>query len=180
MKKRLLISIVSIFTVLSAAWWFSPEQVIKRRSISLFEILTIDLSKPPTTRALAVYSLHPYLATEVEVSTPTPEEANGTFAREELESAFSSICQHALQCAVLGRHGAHAFLQRAQAGAQSSLCRRRVLVHSVLLHLLEAHHGGVVRALQVGKALALHVQVFAHLQRKHHAAGGCEHRLPSQ
>jgi len=98
MKKRLLISIVSIFTVLSAAWWFSPEQVIKRRSISLFEILTIDLSKPPSTRALAVYSLHPYLATEVEVSTPTPEEANGTFAREELESAFSSICQHALQC----------------------------------------------------------------------------------
>ena len=98
MKKRLLISIVSIFTVLSAAWWFSPEQVIKRRSISLFEILTIDLSKPPTTRALAGYSLHPYLATEVEVSTPTPEEANGTFAREELESAFSSICQHALQC----------------------------------------------------------------------------------
>ena len=98
MKKRLLISIVSIFTVLSTAWWFSPEQVIKRRSISLFEILTIDLSKPPTTRALAVYSLHPYLATEVEVSTPTPEEANGTFAREELESAFSSICQHALQC----------------------------------------------------------------------------------
>jgi len=98
MKKRLLISIVSIIVVLSAAWWFSPEQVIKRRSISLFEILTIDLSKPPTTRALAVYSLHPYLATEVEVSTPTPDEANGTFAREELESAFSSICQHALQC----------------------------------------------------------------------------------
>lgn len=98
MKKRLLISIVSIIVVLSAAWWFSPEQVIKRRSTSLFEILTIDLSKPPTTRALAVYSLHPYLATEVEVSTPTPEEANGTFAREELESAFSSICQHALQC----------------------------------------------------------------------------------
>ena len=98
MKKRLLISIVSVIVVLSAAWWFSPEQVIKRRSISLFEILTIDLSKPPTTRALAVYSLHPYLATEVEVSTPTPDEANGTFAREELESAFSSICQHALQC----------------------------------------------------------------------------------
>ncbi|MBU6171206.1 MAG: hypothetical protein KGQ87_06920 [Verrucomicrobia bacterium] len=89
---------MSIIVVLSAAWWFSPEQVIKRRSISFFEVLTIDLSKPPTTRALAVYSLHPYLAPEVEVSTPTPEEANGTFAREELESAFSSICQHALQC----------------------------------------------------------------------------------
>jgi hypothetical protein len=98
MKKRVLISVVSIITVLSAAWWFSPEQVIKRRSISFFEVLTIDLSKPPTTRALAVYSLHPYLAPEVEVSTPTPEEASGTFTREELESAFSSICQHALQC----------------------------------------------------------------------------------
>jgi len=98
MKKRILISFVSIIVVLSAAWWFSPEQVIKRRSISFFEVLTIDLSKPPTTRALAVYILHPYLAPEVEISTPSPEEANGTFAREELESAFSSICQHASQC----------------------------------------------------------------------------------
>lgn len=98
MKKRVLISVASIIVVLSAAWWFSPEQVIKRRSISFFEVLTIDLSKPPTTRALAVYNLHPYLAPEVEVSTPNPEEANGTFAREELESAFSSICQHAVQC----------------------------------------------------------------------------------
>ena len=98
MKKRVLISVASIIVVLSAAWWFSPEQVIKRRSISFFEVLTIYLSKPPTTRALAVYNLHPYLAPEVEVSTPNPEEANGTFAREELESAFSSICQHAVQC----------------------------------------------------------------------------------
>lgn len=98
MKKKVIISVLSVSIVLSAAWWFSPQQVIIRRSISLFEVLTIDLSKPPTTRALAVYSLHPFLAPEVEISTPAPEEANGTFAREELESAFSSICQHALQC----------------------------------------------------------------------------------
>ena len=98
MTKRLLISFIFIVIILLAAWWFSPEQVIKRHNISLFEVLTIDLGKPPTTRALAVYSLHPYLAPEVEITTPTPEEANGTFAREELESAFSTICQHALQC----------------------------------------------------------------------------------
>jgi hypothetical protein len=98
MTKRLLISFIFIVIILSAAWWFSPEQVIKRHNISFFEVLTIDLGKPPTTRSLAVYSLHPYLAPEVEITTPTPEEANGKFAREELESAFSSICQHALQC----------------------------------------------------------------------------------
>ena len=98
MKKLLLISIVSIIVILSAAWWFSPEQVIKRRCVSFFEVLSIDPDKPPTTRAMAVYALHPLLASEVEISTPTPEEANGTFAREELESAFSSVCQHALHC----------------------------------------------------------------------------------
>jgi len=98
MKKRVIISFASIIVVLSAAWWFSPKHVIKRRSISFFEVLTIDPSKAPATRALAVYSLHPYLAPEVEISATTPEEANGTFARDELESIFSSICQHALQC----------------------------------------------------------------------------------
>ena len=98
MKKRIIISVVSVITILSAAWWFSPEQVIKRRSISLFEVLTMDSSKPPATRALAVYSLHPYLASEVGISTSAHEEANGTFARDELESAFSSICQHADRC----------------------------------------------------------------------------------
>ena len=98
MRKRLLISIVSIIVILSAAWWFSPEQVIKRRCVSFFEVLSIDPDRPPTTRAMAVYAHHPLLASEVEISTPTPEEANGTFAREELESAFSSVCQHALHC----------------------------------------------------------------------------------
>lgn len=98
MKKRVFIAVVSVITVMIAAWWFSPEQIIKRRSISLFDVLTIDLSKPPATRTLSVYSLHPYLAPEVEIATSAHEEANGTFAREELESAFSSICQHAVQC----------------------------------------------------------------------------------
>ena len=98
MKRRLLISVFSIILILSAAWWFSPKQVIMRRSVSFFEVLTIDLSKPPATRALTVYSLHPYLAPELLISAPHPEEANGTFARAELESAFSSICQHASQC----------------------------------------------------------------------------------
>lgn len=98
MKKRLIIATVSIVVVLSAAWWFSPEQVIKRRSVSLFEVLTIDPSKAPATRALAVYSLHPFLASEVRITAPNPEEANGDFSREELESAFSTICQHAVQC----------------------------------------------------------------------------------
>jgi hypothetical protein len=96
--KKLIISVVSIIVVLSATWWFSPEQVIKRRCVSLFEVLSIDTSQAPATRALAVYSLHPYLASEVEISATSPEEANGTFARDELESIFSSICQHAEQC----------------------------------------------------------------------------------
>lgn len=98
MKKRVIIAVVSVIAVMIAAWWFSPKQIIKRRSIALFDVLTIDPSKAPATRALAVYSLHPYLANEMEIATSAHEEANGTFAREELESAFSSICQHAKQC----------------------------------------------------------------------------------
>lgn len=80
-----------------AFWWFSPAQVLKRRTTSLFETLTLDSGTSRNGRQLAVYSLNALLASEVTLENPTITEANGTFERQEMESAFSWICQQAKQ-----------------------------------------------------------------------------------
>lgn len=78
-------------------WWFSPGQVLKRRTLSLLETLTMDSGTGRSTRQLGVYSLNAMLAPEVELEVPSVERANGTFERSELESAFSWLCSHAKQ-----------------------------------------------------------------------------------
>jgi hypothetical protein len=80
-----------------ALWWFSPTQVLKRRTTSLLETLTLDSGATQGSRRLAVYSLNALLASEVRLETPTIEEANGTFERAELESAFNWLCGEAKQ-----------------------------------------------------------------------------------
>ncbi len=78
-------------------WWFSPTQVLKRRTMILLDTLTMDASTGKSGRQLGVYRLNSLLAEQVELSTPTIERANGTFDRAELESGFSWICQQAKQ-----------------------------------------------------------------------------------
>jgi len=78
-------------------WWFSPGQVLKRRTLVLFEKLTLDMTARPSSRQLGVYSLNALLAPEVTLENPAIDEANGSFDRTEIESAFSWLCQHAKQ-----------------------------------------------------------------------------------
>lgn len=96
--KRLLYP--SAFCVLLAGflfWWFSPGQVLKRRTLVLFEKLTLAKTAGTSSRQLGVYSLNALLAPEVTLENPAIEEANGSFDRSEIESAFSWLCQHAKQ-----------------------------------------------------------------------------------
>lgn len=76
-------------------WWFSPSQVLKRRTDSLLQTLTLEAGSGKATRQAGVYSLNALLASEVELETAVPAEANGTFERSELESAFSWLCEQA-------------------------------------------------------------------------------------
>jgi hypothetical protein len=96
--KRLVISCVIVALIGAfAVWWFSPSQVLKRRTITLLETLTMDSGTGRSARQMGVYSLNALLASEVELDTPAIEQANGTFERSELESAFSWLCQQAKQ-----------------------------------------------------------------------------------
>ncbi len=78
-------------------WWFSPGQILKRRTRSLLETLTMDAGAGRSTRQMGVYSLNALLAPEVELNTPTIQQANGTFERADLESAYAWLCQQAKQ-----------------------------------------------------------------------------------
>lgn len=96
--KRLALPVV-IFAILGAFafWWFSPTQILKRRTQTLLQTLTLDSGTGKASRQMGVYSLNSLLASEVELDTPTLKEANGTFERSEMESAFSWLCDQAKQ-----------------------------------------------------------------------------------
>jgi hypothetical protein len=96
--KRLLVPALAlaVMTVL-ALWWFSPTQVIKRKTHSLLETMTLDSGTGRATRQMGVYSLNSLLAAEVELHSPSIREAHGTFDRADIESAYSWLCQQARQ-----------------------------------------------------------------------------------
>ncbi len=79
-------------------WWFSPVQVVKRRTGTLLQTLTMESGSGKASRQAGVYSLNALLAPEVELETPTLSQANGSFERSELESAYSWLAEQAKQC----------------------------------------------------------------------------------
>jgi hypothetical protein len=78
-------------------WWYSPEQVLKRRTGAMLEALTLDPGAGRSARQMQVYALNTLLAPEVTLENPDIDEANGSFERPDIESAFSTLCQLAKQ-----------------------------------------------------------------------------------
>ena len=78
-------------------WWFLPTQVLKRRTSQILHTLTLDAGTSRSSRQLGVYALNALLASSVQLDTPTLPDANGTFDRSEVESAFSWLCEQAKQ-----------------------------------------------------------------------------------
>lgn len=97
MKRLLLPAILVGALAIFGVWWFSPTQVLKRRTESLLTTLTLDGGSGKVGRQMRVYSLNALLASQVELKNVTIREANGSFERAELESAFSWLCEQARQ-----------------------------------------------------------------------------------
>jgi hypothetical protein len=97
MKRFFIPAIGVVALVLFGIWWFSPTQVLKRRTESLLTTLTLDGGSGKVGRQMRVYSLNALLASQVELKNATIKEANGSFERAELESAFSWLCEQAKQ-----------------------------------------------------------------------------------
>ncbi len=76
-------------------WWFSPAEVIKRRTRNLLQTMTLEPGSGKSGRQLGAYTLNALLASEVELRSDSHPQANGIFDRSELESAYSWICEQA-------------------------------------------------------------------------------------
>ena len=79
MKRSAILAASLAVAVGVGIWWFSPVQVLKRRTGSLLATLTLDSGTGKAGRQMAAYSL------------------NASFERAELESAFSWLCNQARQ-----------------------------------------------------------------------------------
>ena len=97
MKRFAILAVSLAVAVIFGGWWFSPTQVLKRRTESLLATLTLDSGTGKAGRQMAAYSLNALLASQVELENPEIQEANGNFERAELESAFSWLCNQARQ-----------------------------------------------------------------------------------
>ncbi len=95
MKRYLIPAIVVVLLVGFCFWWYSPRQVIQRRTHSLLETLTFEKGGGRASRNLGGYAFHDLLAAEVELKTPTIPEANGRFSRDDLEAAYSWLANQA-------------------------------------------------------------------------------------
>lgn len=97
MKRPAILLLVAAILIALGVWWFSPGQVLKRKTLSLLSTLTMESGVGAVSRQAGAYSLNAILAEEVELDTPTIGEANGTFERNELESAYSWLSNQAKQ-----------------------------------------------------------------------------------
>ena len=95
MKKLLIAIAVLVILIPLGIWWFSPEQVVMRRTKHLMEVASLSEGTGGPLRQAKVFSMNAMLAPEVVMDTPEIADANGTFDKQELESAFSWICQNA-------------------------------------------------------------------------------------
>lgn len=96
--KRLALTILPLALLAAFAyWWFLPAQVLKRRTQRILHTLTLKAGATRTSRQLGIYSLNALLSSAVQLDTPTLPDANGTFDRSEVESAFSWLCDQAIQ-----------------------------------------------------------------------------------
>lgn len=94
--KRFLPVLVLIAAVTGLSlWWFSPRQIVMRRTEKLLEVLTIPEAATRQSRHGGAYSFNALIGKSVMLSNPDIEEANGTFRKDEIETAYSYLANHA-------------------------------------------------------------------------------------
>jgi len=95
MKKLLIPVAVLVAVVALLLWFFSAEQVVKRRTGKLMSILTMEETGGGNSRELSALGLGSLIADELALETPTIEEANGVHQRTDIESGFGGLTRMA-------------------------------------------------------------------------------------
>lgn len=93
--KRLAAVIALVLSVAFAIWWFSPTQVVKRRTNKLMGTLTLEEGSGSAARHLNTLSFGGLIAEEVTLDVPGVGEANGEFSDQDLNAGFSWLTTQA-------------------------------------------------------------------------------------
>jgi hypothetical protein len=94
MKKTIYPILVLVVAGAFLAWWFSPSQVVKRKTDRLMELMSFEQGSGKAARQTGVYSLNALLAEEVELSSDSHPEMEGMRERQELESVYAWMAEH--------------------------------------------------------------------------------------
>jgi hypothetical protein len=97
MKKTIYLLLVLAMAGLILAWWFSPSQVVKRKTDRLLELMSFEKGSGRASRQTGVYSINALLAQEVELSSESHPEVDGMRERQELESAYAWLAEHVVE-----------------------------------------------------------------------------------
>jgi hypothetical protein len=95
MKRQAIIAVILLLAAGATVWWFSPTQVVKRRTSGLLDSLTFSASTGSAYRQASGYGFSSYLAESVELDNPTFPLANGVFDRGTLEAGYSGLANQA-------------------------------------------------------------------------------------
>lgn len=74
-------------------WFFSPKQVVKRRTEKLMSTLTMEAGSGDASRQFSSLTLGKLIGNEVELEVPSIEEANGVHSKDEINSGFSALAR---------------------------------------------------------------------------------------
>lgn len=95
-KTRIIIACALVLLLIPVGmWWFSEERAVKRRSDHLMDVISISADTRGVFRQLKAYSLGGVLADKIDFESSTVEKLNGSYPKDQIESAFSWICQNA-------------------------------------------------------------------------------------
>jgi hypothetical protein len=89
--KRLLIGIAVAAAIAGfAVWWFSPTQVLKRRTRALLDTVSVAADSGRIARGIQASGIDGFLAKNVKLEVPD-EEASGSWSRDGVGAGFRYV-----------------------------------------------------------------------------------------
>lgn len=130
-----LIAIVGLILVLAGfcLWWFSPTQVVARRTRDLCKVLTLEPDSRPAGRTLGSFKLDSLLQPSVELDIPSIADASGTMERSEIGSTYTWLCNNAKETRIKIDHIDSILVDGTLANVRARLEARVVLSGSQLV-----------------------------------------------